>query len=289
MFGYVNTYKPELKMKEYELYKGIYCSLCKSLGKNYGQITRMFLNYDFTFLALCAMAFNENSPKFEKSHCTFCVSKKCMCCEKENDELRFASAATVLTVYYKIKDNISDNSSIKKIPYYLIFPYIKSKYIKVKKDYPDMVDFFDKSMFSQSEIEKRNSGITDEAADNTGKMLGYLMSYNVDGNEKIIADRFGYFLGRLIYLFDALDDLEKDKKNDNYNVFLTKSGKYSFEKIRSDADELLQITADEMAKTYELLTINRFKPIIDNIIYYGLDLSISRVLRTEESKIEKSL
>ena len=55
MFGYVTVYKPELKVKEYEAYKGVYCTLCKRLGKDYGFLSRLTLSYDFTFLAHCML------------------------------------------------------------------------------------------------------------------------------------------------------------------------------------------------------------------------------------------
>ena len=56
MFGYVKVFRPELKVCEYEQYKGVYCSLCQTLGKRYGFASRMTLSYDFTFLALLLMA-----------------------------------------------------------------------------------------------------------------------------------------------------------------------------------------------------------------------------------------
>lgn len=36
MFGYVVVNKPELKIKEFDIYKGYYCGLCRSLKKRYG-------------------------------------------------------------------------------------------------------------------------------------------------------------------------------------------------------------------------------------------------------------
>ena len=57
MFGYVKIYKPELKVKHYEAYKGVYCSLCKTLKKEYGAFASLTLNYDFTLLALTRLAF----------------------------------------------------------------------------------------------------------------------------------------------------------------------------------------------------------------------------------------
>ena len=52
MFGYIRTDKGELKVREYELYRGLYCTLCKQLSKRYGVFSRFILSYDMTFLAL---------------------------------------------------------------------------------------------------------------------------------------------------------------------------------------------------------------------------------------------
>ena len=56
MFGYIRAAKPEMRIKEFELYKAVYCSLCKELGKSYGFLARLTLSYDFTFLALLNMS-----------------------------------------------------------------------------------------------------------------------------------------------------------------------------------------------------------------------------------------
>ena len=48
MVGYVRIFKPELKIKEYEAYRGIYCTLCKTLGKEYGVLSRLHLSYELT-------------------------------------------------------------------------------------------------------------------------------------------------------------------------------------------------------------------------------------------------
>ena len=52
MFGYVLVNKPELKIKEFDLYRSYYCGICHSLKKGYGFTGRMTLNYDMTFLAM---------------------------------------------------------------------------------------------------------------------------------------------------------------------------------------------------------------------------------------------
>ena len=48
MTGYIKAFKPELKIKDYELYKGVYCSECRVLGRLYTPIARM-LSLDSPF------------------------------------------------------------------------------------------------------------------------------------------------------------------------------------------------------------------------------------------------
>ena len=44
MYGYVRPERGELKVREYELFRGAYCGLCHTLGERYGPIPRLFLN-----------------------------------------------------------------------------------------------------------------------------------------------------------------------------------------------------------------------------------------------------
>ena len=56
MTGYVKISKADLKVKELELYRGIYCSLCNALGRNYSVFARLLLSYDFAFAAMLKLA-----------------------------------------------------------------------------------------------------------------------------------------------------------------------------------------------------------------------------------------
>ena len=56
MFGYVKINKMDLTFREYEHYRGYYCGLCKYLKDNHGEISRVSLNYDITFLILILTA-----------------------------------------------------------------------------------------------------------------------------------------------------------------------------------------------------------------------------------------
>lgn len=289
MFGYIKVYKPELKMKEFEMYKGIYCSLCKQLGKSYGLFSRFILNYDLTFLSMFLLATNEQESKFEKSHCSFCCSKKCVCCEIPDKSLEFAAAITILTAYHKVLDNFNDGNFLKKLESALLMPYFKIKYKNATKKFPEISEKINRQMSKQKETEKSGTSSIDKAADASAEALGEIIASNFASPQKEIAYRFGYCLGRFVYICDALDDLEKDFKSNSFNAILNSNPNTSFNEIREKSLNLLDITADELAKAYELIEFNRYKSILDNIVYYGLDGAINKVLRKEEENHEQSL
>ena len=56
MFGYLQPYKPYLMIKDFEIYKSVYCGLCKKLGEEYGIFARLALSYDCTCYSILAMA-----------------------------------------------------------------------------------------------------------------------------------------------------------------------------------------------------------------------------------------
>ena len=63
MFGYIKTCTPQLRLCEWEAYRGIYCGLCRTLGRRFGPLARLTLSYDFTFYATLEMALREEVPE----------------------------------------------------------------------------------------------------------------------------------------------------------------------------------------------------------------------------------
>ena len=51
MFGYVRPDNPYLYIKDDTLYKLLYCSVCKSIGKLCGQSARIGLTFDIAFMS----------------------------------------------------------------------------------------------------------------------------------------------------------------------------------------------------------------------------------------------
>lgn len=263
IFGYIKVCQPELKMKDYEIYRGVYCSLCKQLGHDYGVFARLTLNYDFTMLALARLAFSPDCCGFENSRCTFRPTKKCLKCVHGSEQLSFAAAAAMIMCCYKVLDNINDSRFFKKIAMYLLLPYFSLKHKKAVRLYPQIEQIISSAMARQAQVEKENAGV-DRSADPSAKAMGELLSLGFDGETGKGLNRLGYFIGRWVYLMDALDDMESDKKTGSYNVFNNRE--MNEKETREYATGVLNLTTAQLTREYKALSPLRFGSILDNIV-----------------------
>ncbi len=275
MFGYIKVSKGELKIKEFELYRGVYCTLCKVLGKNYGLISRFTLNYDFTFLALLNMSLKDGCDKFSKKSCTFNPLKKCNFCDK-TDDFEMPAAAAMIMTYYKLLDNIADEKGFKKLFFMTLKPFIKLANKKAAKKYPDIKKIVADYVKNQNTLEKENCTNIDKAADPTAVALSQiLMLCSRDTSQKRVLERLGYCLGRYIYLVDAYFDLERDIKSCSYNVLKNKPTN----EIENYVKSQIYFCINEATKAFELLDIKKYKTILGNILYLGLEDTVQKEIK----------
>ena len=279
MFGYVRIAKPELRVKEYETYKAVYCSLCRALGRHYGFLSRLTLSYDFTFLSLLYMSLQDGCDGFEKKRCAFNPMKKCIYC-KNNDALKMPSAAAMIMLYYKLRDNIQDEKGIKKLGYYCLLPFFAGAHKKAARGFPQIEKIVSEYITEQERLEKENCTSLDAVADPTAKALSQiLMLCSEDEMQKRVLERLGYCIGRYIYILDAACDLEKDIKNNSYNVLKNGLDGQINEYVKERAEAQLYFCANEAGKAFELLDIKKYKTILGNIIYLGLEETFKKELK----------
>ena len=269
MFGYVTTYKPELKIKEFEAYKGIYCTLCKEMGKEYGLLSRFLLSYDGAFYVMYKMALSQDKICAKQSRCSFNPCKKCMKITCDSDVYKLASTITVILAYFKLVDNLHDNGFFKKILLYLIYPYFALLKNKAKKKYPDIFKIVQDGMTAQFEVEKNKNTSIDLSAHNTAHILGQLFSYNEENKDDVY--KFGYQLGRVVYFLDAFDDYEDDLKNSSFNPFINSNN------FVDDASKTINMSIGELTNILKQQELYDFKPIIENIIYDGLNYQLEKI------------
>ncbi len=273
MFGYVTAFKPELKIKEYEVYKGIYCTLCKEMSREYGFLSRFLLSYDGTFYVMYKLGLSKDNINVTNSHCSFNPCKKCMKITCESNEYKLASAITVILAYFKLKDNLHDSNIFKRFLLYIIYPYFAFIKNKAKKKYPEIFQCVQKNMQQQFETEKEPEISLDKSAHSTAQILSYLFGINQVGEKKENAEQFGYQLGRVVYFLDAFDDYEKDVKTNSFNPFK------NTENLVDDATRTINMSVVVLTEILKNQDFHDFSTIIENVIYDGLNYQLDRITK----------
>jgi hypothetical protein len=281
LFGYVRPQKSELLVRELEEYNGIYCSLCRNLGKKYGLAARLALNYDCTFYALVLIsASSKPLPGFQKGRCVVNPLKQCVFCSKEEHEFYQASALTIILLYHKLMDDIRDSKTIKKLLCFFALPIVKHAYRRAVSDYPRLGEIVADAMKMQCEMEKIESPGLDGSAEPTAHMMEQIMELSsgeasTSARSRILK-QFGYYLGRWVYFIDAADDLEDDIQTGAFNplVFRFHLNRTSMPSelkcAKSYANDVLNQTLSQLGAALNLMEMNSMGSIVRNVIILGL-------------------
>ena len=274
MFGYVKPYVPDLKVRQNELYKAVYCTLCRRQKKLTGYFSAFSLSYDFVFLALVRSAITKEELSVENGRCAYFPFKKKKVISGSYSLDYTACVAGVLT-YYKIKDDIADSRGLCKLKYLPLLPvFSHSRKKALKHGVPDtqIRDY----LLRLSELERQKLPSPDLAAEIFGELLGCVASYGVEDLEQYALEEIFNCIGRWIYIIDAVDDLAEDMNKGQFNPFID-GNDINFEIIKAT----LQMT---LTRADECITKIKFRDpdvaqIIENILLLGTSEIENKVIK----------
>ena len=273
LLGYVRAYKPELKFREYDVYKGVYCTLCKTLLRRYSPLGQLFLSYDASFLSLVLLSLQSERPCEAPSRCCWNPMKKCLSCGR-GDVQDFCAAISVLLFYYKILDDLHDRGFWRRLLALLTFPVASLMRRKASRLRPEADGIASRMMRTQKERESQNAAL-DAAAEPSADALASLAALRVDDPS---VRRFFYLLGRYVYLIDAVDDVRDDVRKQHFNP-LKEADLREPDAFYTYALGLLNLNIGELVKAFETLEVRRYRDIVYNVIFDGLYNSALFVLK----------
>ena len=282
MFGYVRADTPYLYIKDQVLYQAMYCGLCKGISAVCGQRARFGLSYDVTFLSVLLHNIAGIDVTVEKSHClTHCIRSKQMAAV---DDLTKALAAfNTELAYYKCVDDIADGDKGGAKKWLFI-----SGHKRVQKSFPAIHTLVKRNLAAQEALEKNGVASVDRAADATATMLAELSDELL--GEKKTQDTYTlfYHLGKWIYLIDALDDYDKDKKKGAYNPFVMEYGEESrcelLKNRGADVAFFFDTIFAELARCLAATQMAFNRDLVENILLRGLPKETKRVMEQADCK-----
>ena len=291
MFGYVVINEPELRIREYDLYRSYYCGLCEDLKEHYGRFGQLTLNYDTTFLGLLLSCLYEPEDEtFVKSSCIVHPFSKRP--KRRNKYTRYAADVTILLSWYSMRDNWEDEQQIRGLA---MSGILHGAFNRAKERYPEKAQVIADCLERLHALEKqasdssrseqvqevspgalRSSHTQEVSPDQAGACFGDLMAelFACQHDEwEAPLRRMGFFLGKFIYLLDAYDDLEDDAVSGSFNPLLPVRAR--MQENGSDFNgymrTLLTMLMASCTRAFEILPIiDPDVEILRNILYSGV-------------------
>lgn len=276
MFGYVKPAAAELKVKEYELYRAVYCGLCAALGRNTTCVSRLSLSYDFVFLALVRMSLAGEVGRIEKRRCIAHPTKK-RAVLVDAGQLDYCAKISAVLTYHKLLDDITDERGWKRLGAMLLRPAAAMMRRRAGLGaHPE--DVIAGKLAEMASLEREGCASVDRMAEPFGEIMAAVCAYGFpEGSaEARIACEIGRHIGRFVYIADAMDDLPEDIRRGAYNPFIRMYGDDALTEIRGELALLERALTMELAgieAAVELIcfdAVPEYGNIIRNIIYLGL-------------------
>lgn len=295
MLGYIKPWQDELKVKDLRRYRAVYCGVCKQIAALNTQFERMAVSYDTTFLAIFLLAFVEDEPESRKEACIARPLQKRETA-KGHPVLDFAAGTTSFLVYAKALDDRRDG---RKGRAFFIELFFRSGAKKFSQNYPrleaKLKTFLAEAWRREKEVfpglAENTPKIAEEAARElagySGKMLAEIFLEGAKLTKSAVFDDERYFhtlglfatyLGEWVYLIDAFDDWEEDRKKGNFNPFFNLPREEAYRL----AEALLQEKIQRIDHTAALFPYYKDAGLLENILHLGLRAQVRQVKKKKE-------
>ncbi len=258
MFGLVSASVPELTREEKQRYNSIYCGICREIRQSCSQRARLVLSYDMTFLALLLMSLYEPEETAGSRACGLHPIKPRPWVD--NEYIRYAARMNVALAYYKCLDDWQDD---RKTSAKVMAKHLQAFMPALEGEYPRQCGAICECIGELTRLEKENCGDVDAVANCFARLMAELMVYREDLWAPTLRE-VGFYLGRFVYLADAVSDAPKDRKGKQYNpLLLSGTDPHSWE-------EYLVLAMAKCTGAFERLPLVQDKKILDNILYSGV-------------------
>lgn len=226
MFGLMKAKTCGMLPEDKQFRRLHYCGTCKTIGSLYGQKPRLLLNHDTVFLAELLSILNEEKVEtWQKSY----QSYNCLSLPKDEMpvSLQFAATVNVILAEFKLADHISDTNKSRFKFAYRIFSkdFLIAEKLLNAWNFP--LEKVRQLLETQTKRENKKLSLAELAlptAETTATFFAHGVKLIGKENLQNLAREIGFAFGNLIYILDAFEDFEQDKKSDQFNALQSEFG-----------------------------------------------------------------
>ncbi len=283
MQGYLRPQKLDLTVRQSKQHFASYCGFCQTLREEYGVLARFLVNYDSLFLQMLLEAQQKESPKPRNIRCGVKPIRPHEAIA-DPSAASFAAAISILTVDSKLRD-VSADATFQALRHSSQFgrSALKSR-IQQAEAALVVLGFAPQIIYGlldrQDKVEQFEDLLVAEYAEPTAEGLGALTAHTAiiakkRENETELR-KFGHALGALLYLLDAIDDIDKDIRKRSFNPLLNpRMPTAAIERKICDssvaqAQNLLSFLHKNVVRSFYSLKLERHSEILSNIVNISL-------------------
>ena len=269
MFGYVRPPLQVLPEEEGARFRRIYCGLCHTLRRRYGQAARLILNYDFTYLAILLSPGEEGGDAWRRCLPHPVHGRNYL---ESGEALDLAADESVILAYWQLQDGAADHSWLRGLKYRSASAILSQAYRTAAARRPAFDGAVREKLGQLAELEREECGSIDRTADCFASLLASAAAEVEDPVRQRILEQVLYHLGRWIYLVDAADDLRRDHESGNYNPVALRYGLRDglwTPEARQEFASTLDHSIHMMATAFELWDFGVWTALLEATIYTG--------------------
>ena len=261
MFGYVSVNPKALSEEERLRFRAFYCGLCRDLKERFGDVGRLTLSHDMTFLSLLLAALYEPEEKAFDERCALHPLKPHHAVTHAG--AAYAADMNVLLAYYKCRDDAEDDGSLRGKAGRAALEKARQR---AEAAWPRQGTAIRESLAALTALEKQEDPDLDALARYSGAMLAACFVWKEDAFAPYLA-QMGAALGRFIYLMDAYEDYAADEKRGRFNPLRALHALPDYE---ARMEEILTMEMAQCAQAFEVLPILQDAGVLRNVLYSGV-------------------
>lgn len=260
MFGYIDLNPQSLEQAKIDRYKAWYCGLCREIRKDYGQLGRMALSNDMTFLTVLLSSLYEPEEKSGSAACPLHpVHKRDFI---QTSATAYAADMNMVLAYWKYRDAERDREGHFQKQ---MGERLRKAYQIIQNRYPQQCSEVEKALSSIWSMEDKGEREIDALCALSGDLLGAVFAPKEDVFAPVLR-KIGNSLGRFVYLMDAYEDFDKDRKKGRFNPLDVLKGDGYEELIRDSLTGMLS----EACEALDLLPLSQDLDLLHNVLYEGV-------------------
>ena len=263
MFGYnipdQQTMTPEARWR----YRTAYCGLCRRASALHGMAGRMTLSYDLTFLNLLLSSLYEGETPAVTGHGRCPVHPIRPIDWRYSGPTDYCADIGLALHYYSARDKWEDDRSPVGLGYMKMLDQHRRA---VEARWPRPCRAITEGLAQLAAYEAAGCEDLDLVAGSFGGLMAELFDYKQDrwsGELRTI----GASIGKYIYLLDAWDDLERDKRRGAYNPLRSLSAAPDYE---AQMREIFELLLAQAAAAFRRLPCVEDADLLENILYSGI-------------------